>query len=64
MPSYCKECKQDTVHIEGECVMCAVRDEMKMVTITEREYKELKKDSAELQRLIENGVDNWEGYSL
>jgi len=44
--------------------MCAVRDEMKMVTITEREYKELKKDSAELQRLIENGVDNWEGYSL
>jgi hypothetical protein len=37
--------------------------EEKMVTITEKEYKELIEDSNFLRVLREVGVDNWEGYS-
>lgn len=34
------------------------------VTITIKEYDSLKRHSVELQRLLANGVDNWEGYSM
>ena len=32
------------------------------VTITAKEYLELRKDAAKLQLLEEGGVDNWEWY--
>lgn len=34
----------------------------KMVSITEKEYKQLKEDSNFLDCLRAAGVDNWEGY--
>lgn len=34
------------------------------VTITKKEYEDLINDSDKLNRLMENGVDNWEGYSI
>jgi hypothetical protein len=34
------------------------------ITISREEYRELVKDSDELNRLIINGVHNWEGYSI
>ena len=34
------------------------------ITISKEEYRELVKDSDELNRLIINGVHNWEGYSI
>lgn len=34
----------------------------KMVTITEKEYRALRRDSHELSALEEFGVDNWSGY--
>ena len=35
---------------------------MKSYIISEKELKQLIEDSWELNRLINNGVDNWEGY--
>ena len=37
-------------------------DENKTVTITLREYQELRRDSAMLEALNNAGVDNWSGY--
>lgn len=34
------------------------------ITISRKEYEALIDDSDKLNRLIENGVDNWEGYSI
>ena len=36
---------------------------MDTVTISKKEYDELRKDSEILQALYANGVDNWDGYS-
>jgi len=48
-------------------MLCGLIDrtnmEEKMVTITEKEYKELIEDSNFLRALREVGIDNWEGYS-
>jgi hypothetical protein len=35
-----------------------------MITITEAEYKSLKRDAAFLLELEDAGVDNWDGYSI
>lgn len=38
--------------------------EIKMVTITEEEYLELKSDAKFLDCLVAVGVDNWDGYEF
>jgi len=34
-----------------------------IVSISKKEYDQLKSDSAFLQALMQAGVDNWEGFS-
>ena len=34
-----------------------------IVTISKKEYDQLKSDSAFLQALMQAGVDNWDGFS-
>lgn len=35
-----------------------------MITISEKEYKQLLEDSKKLLALEHTGVDNWEGYDI
>jgi uncharacterized Fe-S cluster-containing radical SAM superfamily protein len=45
--------------------MCTKGNDMQKyetVTITRKQYEQLKRDSDVLERLHDAGVDNWEGY--
>lgn len=41
-----------------------IENKEEYITIPKEEYRELVSDSDELNRLIVNGVHNWEGYSI
>jgi len=38
--------------------------DQKTITITEKEYRNLKEDSNFMRALERAGVDNWEGYEI